>query len=66
MTLKNRSFEARLGGPFSLEAAVGWVTTVLELAGIGLIVAGAALVFLPAAFVLAGVGLLWISRGVSA
>ncbi len=37
------------------------VTTALDLAGAGLIVAGIALVWVPAAFVAAGVGLLLIS-----
>ena len=38
--------------------------TFLELAGIALIVTGAAFIFWPAAFVLGGVGLILISRGV--
>lgn len=37
------------------------VTTVLELAGAGLVVAGVALVFVPAAFIVGGVALLGIS-----
>ena len=41
------------------------LTTVLELLGLGLIVACAALVFWPAAFGVAGVGLLWISHQIS-
>lgn len=41
------------------------VTTVLELVGIGLIVAGVALVFWPAALVVAGVGAIFVSRGMS-
>ena len=41
------------------------LTTVLELAGIGLVVAGVAFIFWPAAFVAAGVGLLFVSRGLS-
>lgn len=40
-------------------------TTILELLGLALVVAGVALVFYPAAFVVAGVSLLWISRSVS-
>lgn len=41
------------------------VTTLLELAGIGLIVAGAAFIFWPAALVVAGVGLFLVSRGIA-
>lgn len=41
------------------------LTTVLELLGLGLIVAGVALMFFPAALVVAGVGFVWISRQVS-
>lgn len=37
------------------------VTTVLELAGAGLVVAGVALVFIPAAFIVGGLALLGIS-----
>lgn len=37
------------------------VTTVLELAGSGLVVAGVALIFVPAAFVVGGMALLGIS-----
>ena len=37
------------------------VTTALELAGAGLVVAGVALVFVPAAFIVGGVALLGIS-----
>ena len=38
--------------------------TFLELAGVGLIVAGVAFIFWPAAFVVGGAGLILISRGV--
>jgi len=41
------------------------LTTVLELLGLGLIVACAAVVFWPAALGVAGVGLLWVSRQIS-
>lgn len=41
------------------------VTTVLELAGIGLLVVCAAMIFLPAAFGVAGVGLIFVSRGIA-
>lgn len=41
------------------------ITTLLEVAGIGLVVAGVAFVFWPAALVVAGVGLIVVSRGVS-
>lgn len=41
------------------------VTTVLELAGIGLIVAGAAFIFWPAAFIVGGLGLVIVSRGIA-
>lgn len=41
------------------------VTTVLEVVGLGLIVAGVGFMFWPAALVVAGVGLILISRGVS-
>lgn len=37
---------------------------VLELAGIGLIVTGVAFIFWPVAFIVGGVGLILISRGV--
>lgn len=40
-------------------------TTVLEVAGLALIVTCAALIFLPAAFGVAGVGLILLSRGMS-
>jgi len=40
-------------------------TAVLELLGLGLIVAGVAFVFPPAALVVSGAGLLWIARGLS-
>lgn len=40
-------------------------TTVLELAGIGLVVAGVAFIFWPAALIVAGVGLVLVSRGIS-
>lgn len=40
------------------------VQTVLELAGLALIVAGVAFIYWPAALVVAGVGLILISRGV--
>ncbi len=42
------------------------VQTGLELAGLGLIVAGVAFMFWPASLVVAGVGLILISRGVGA
>lgn len=38
------------------------LTTVLELVALGLIVGGVAVVYWPAALVVAGVGLLWVSR----
>lgn len=38
-----------------------WLTTALDLAGAMLIVAGVALVWMPAAFIVAGAGLLLIS-----
>lgn len=38
-----------------------WLTTTLDLAGAALIVTGLALVFVPAAFLAAGAGLLLIS-----
>jgi hypothetical protein len=41
------------------------MTTGLELAGIGLVVAGVAFMFWPAAFVVGGVGLIFVSRGLS-
>lgn len=41
------------------------VTTLLELAGIGLVVTGVAFMFWPAAFVVGGVGLIFVSRGLS-
>jgi len=41
------------------------MTTVLELAGLGLVVAGVAFMFWPAAFVVGGVGLIFVSRGLS-
>lgn len=37
------------------------LTTVLDLAGAGLVVAGVALVYVPAAFVVAGAGVLLVS-----
>lgn len=40
-------------------------TTILELLGLALIVAGVALVFVPAALIVAGAGFVWISRQVS-
>ena len=40
------------------------LTTVLELLGLALLVTCAALVFWPAAFGVAGAGLLWIARGI--
>lgn len=40
-------------------------TTILEIIGLAFIVAGVALVFSPAALVVAGVSLLWISRSVA-
>jgi hypothetical protein len=50
---------------FSREAVVRVVTTVLELVGIAAIVAGVAFIFWPAAFIVAGVGILLVSRGLS-
>lgn len=44
---------------------MGVLTTVLELLGLGLIVAGVAFVYWPAALVVAGAGLLFVSRQVS-
>ena len=44
---------------------MGVLTTVLELLGLCLVVAGVAFMFWPAAFVVAGVGLLWVSREIS-
>ncbi|WP_166804807.1 hypothetical protein [Cryobacterium sp. Sr8] len=41
------------------------VTTVLELLGLALVVAGVALIYPPAALVVAGVGFVWISKQVS-
>jgi len=41
------------------------VTTTLELAGIAAIVAGVAFMFWPAAFVVGGAGLIFVSRGLS-
>ena len=38
-----------------------WVTTVLDLLAAGLIVAGVAMIFVPAAFIVAGVLVGWIS-----
>lgn len=38
------------------------VTTVLELVGLALVVAGAALAWPPAGFVVAGAGLLWVAQ----
>ena len=49
----------------SKEAHVNVLTTILELLGLGLIVAGVALVFIPAALIVAGAGCVWISRQVS-
>lgn len=43
----------------------GVVTTVLELAGISLLVVCAAFIFWPAAFGVAGAGLLMVSRGIA-
>ena len=40
-------------------------TTILEVLGLALVVAGIYLVSLPAALVVAGLSLLWISRSVS-
>jgi hypothetical protein len=42
---------------------MGWVTTLLEVFSIGAIVAGVAFIFWPAAFIVAGVGGLWLARG---
>lgn len=44
---------------------MGVVTTVLELVGIGAIVAGVAFIYWPAALIVAGVGLILVSRGVA-
>lgn len=41
------------------------ITTVLELVGIGLIVAGVSFIFWPAAFIVAGAGAIFVSRGLS-
>lgn len=41
------------------------LTTAIELVGIGLVVAGVALLSVPAALIVAGAGLLWISRSVT-
>lgn len=41
------------------------LSTVLDLLGLGLLVACAALIWWPAAFGVAGIGFIWISRGVS-
>lgn len=38
-----------------------WVTTVLDLLAAGLIVAGVAMIFVPAAFIVAGVLVGWVS-----
>jgi len=38
------------------------LTTALELLGLALIVAGVALIFWPAAVIVAGVAFLWLSR----
>ena len=41
------------------------LTTVLELGGLAAIVAGVAFIFWPAAFVVGGAGLIFVSRGLS-
>jgi hypothetical protein len=41
------------------------LTTLLEVLGIVAVVAGVALMFWPAAFVVGGVGLIFVSRGLS-
>ena len=41
------------------------VTTTLELVGLAAIVVGVAFMFWPAAFVVGGVGLIFVSRGLS-
>lgn len=41
------------------------LTTILELLGLALVVVGVAFVFWPAAFVVAGASLVWISRQVN-
>lgn len=40
------------------------LTTVLEMVGVAAIVAGVAFIFWPAALIVAGVGLILVSRGV--
>lgn len=40
-------------------------TTILEILGLALVVAGVAFVFIPAALIVAGLSLLWISRSVA-
>lgn len=40
------------------------LTTVLEILGLALLVTCAALVYPPAAFAVAGAGLLWLARGI--
>ncbi len=44
---------------------MGVVTTVLELVGIAAIVVGVAFIYWPAAFIVGGVGLILVSRGVT-
>ena len=44
---------------------MGIFTTVLELVGLSLIVAGVALIYVPAAFIVAGAGLILISGRVT-
>jgi len=41
---------------------MSWFTTLLEILSIGVIVAGVAFIFWPAALIVAGVGGLWLSR----
>lgn len=44
---------------------MGVVTTVLELVGIAAIVVGVSFIYWPAGFIVGGVGLILVSRGVS-
>lgn len=41
------------------------ITTILEILGLALIVAGVHFVFAPAALIVAGAAILWISRGIA-
>lgn len=47
------------GGP------VEWFTTLLELAGLGLVVAGVSVVFWPAGLIVAGVAMLMAARNLT-